>query len=77
MDLTTWRNRDKQATRRGLKRYGMLTALVVIGIVLISAGMPAHFLWKWLGVPLVLAFACTFTPLLFHIGRFLFECLDR
>jgi hypothetical protein len=46
-------------------------------VVLIAAGMPGHFLWRWLGIPLIIAFACAFTPFLFYGGRLLWEWLEK
>jgi hypothetical protein len=43
----------------------------------VSAGMPGHFLWPWVGVPLVIVFACAFTPTLFYGGLFLWEWMER
>jgi len=52
---------ERQATRRGVRRYGILSG---------------HFLWRWIGVPSVILFACAFAPLLFFGGRLLWECLE-
>lgn len=75
--LTDWTKADRLATRKGLKRYGLFTAIVAAGIILICKGMPAHFLWRWLGVPFAILFACAFGPLLFFGGRALWDWLDR
>jgi hypothetical protein len=40
------------ATRKGLKRSVLFTALVAAGIILICKGMPVH-LWRWLLMPLL------------------------
>jgi energy-coupling factor transporter transmembrane protein EcfT len=64
------------ATRRGLKRYGLLSGVIALGVVFVSAGMPGHFLWPWVGVPLIIMFACAFTPVLFYGGRFLWEWME-
>ena len=68
---------DRRLTRRGLQRYGILTAATATGVVLVAAGMPGHFLWPWLGVPLILLFVISFAPLLFYLGRFLWEALEK
>jgi len=72
------RSRDFEnlATRRGVKRYGLLSAASALGVVLVAAGMPGHFLWRWIGVPLVIVFVCAFAPLLFYGARFLWERLE-
>lgn len=64
-------------TIKGVKRYGLLSAAICIMVVLIAAGMPGHFLWRWLGIPLIIAFACAFTPFLFYGGRLLWEWLEK
>lgn len=65
------------ATCKGLKRYGLLSGAVASGVVFVSAGMPGHFLWHWVGVPLIIMFGCAFTPALFYGGRFLWEWMER
>jgi energy-coupling factor transporter transmembrane protein EcfT len=72
-----WMRADRRATRKGLKRYGLLNAAIVAGILFVAAGMPGHFLWHWIGVPLIILCACAFTPLLFYFGRFLWELIER
>ena len=68
---------EHSATCRGLKRWGLVSGLVALAIVFVSAGMPGHFLWQWVGVPLIILFACTFTPALFYGGRFFWEWMER
>jgi hypothetical protein len=67
---------DRLATRKGLRRYGLFCTVIAMGIVLVAEGMPGHFLWGWLGVPLVILFACAVTPLLFYAGRLLWEWME-
>ena len=69
-------NFQNLATRRGVKRYRLLSAASALGIVPVAAGMPGHFLWRWIGVPLVIVFVCAFAPLLFYGARFLWERLE-
>lgn len=71
-----WMRADRRATRKALKRYGLLNSVIVAGILFVAAGMPGHFLWRWIGIPLIVLFACAFTPLLFHFGRFLWDLIE-
>lgn len=59
------------------KVYGVRVSLTVALIVFISAGMPGYFLWRWLSLPLVIIFYCSFAPLLFYAGMAIGELLDR
>jgi len=61
---------------RASKRYGLLSSVIAIAVVFIAYGMPGHFLWPWLGVPLVFAFAFTFALFLFHGARLLYDWLE-
>jgi energy-coupling factor transporter transmembrane protein EcfT len=70
------RKQDHLTTRAGLKRYGLLSALVAAAVVFVSAGMPGHFLWRWVGVPLIIIFVLVFAPFLFYGGRYLWEHLE-
>lgn len=74
--IADWIQAERRATRRGVRRYGILSGILAVFVVLISAGMPGHFLWPWFGVPSVVLFACAFTPLLFFGGRLLWEWLE-
>jgi hypothetical protein len=59
------------------KVYGFWVGLGAAVIVFISAGMPGHFLWHWLGIPVIIAFACGFTAFLFYAGQLAWDLLDR
>jgi peptidoglycan/LPS O-acetylase OafA/YrhL len=61
---------------RALKRYGLLSVAIAAPIGLVAAGMPGHFLWRWVGVPLILAFLCTAVLALFHGSRLLWDWLE-
>ena len=76
-NLSTWAETDRLTTHKGLKRYGLASALIATVIVLVSAGMPGHFLWKWVGIPLAILFVYAFSHLLFFGGRALFDLLDK
>ena len=43
---------DYTFAKRKTKRYGALTLINVGAIVVIAKGMPAHFLWPILSLPL-------------------------
>ena len=57
---------DYTFAKRKTKRYGALTLINVGAIVVIAKGMPAHFLWPILSLPLLLCFGCLFTATGFH-----------
>lgn len=57
--------------------YGLLLSFNLLLIAFILKGMPGHFLWRWLGVPLTLAFAYLFTAFLFYGSSVIHELLDR
>jgi hypothetical protein len=59
------------------KIYGLPLSVNVLLIVLISKGMPGHFLWRWLGIPLALSFAYFFTAFGFYAVSAIGELLDR
>jgi hypothetical protein len=59
------------------KIYGLPLSINVLLIVLISKGMPAHFLWRWLSIPLVLSFAYFFTAFGFYAASAIGELLNR
>lgn len=59
------------------KVYGFWVGLSAVVIVFISAGMPGHVLWRWIGIPVLIAFACAFAPFLFYVGQLAWEFLDR
>lgn len=61
---------------RAAKRYALLSGAISIPIAFVAAGMPGHFLWRWLGVPLILAFLYTSGLLLFHGARLLWDWLE-
>lgn len=69
--IAQWIEADRELTRKGVKRYGLLTVAVSAAIIFVASGMPGHFLWRWVGIPLVILFALTFTPFLFYFGRLL------
>ena len=71
-----WIKAERLVTRRGIKRYGLLSAASASGVVFVAAGMPGHFLWRWIGVPLIIIFVCVFAPFLFYGGRFLWEWIE-
>jgi hypothetical protein len=58
------------------KVYGLLLGVNVAMIAFISKGMPGHILWRWLGIPLSLAFASLFTAFLFYASHAVSERLD-
>lgn len=64
-------------TRRKLKRYGLLSLIAAVAVALLLKGMPGHFLWPVLGVPLIIAFACVFTPTLYYGAMAIGEWIDR
>jgi hypothetical protein len=77
-DAVEWARKETWAfTVRKCRIYGARVCMIAVPIALISKGMPLHFLWRWLGIPLLLAFACVFTPLLYFSGIALGELLDR
>ncbi len=66
-----------QFSKRKAKRYGLLTLVNVAAIVLISKGMPAHSLWRILGLPLLISFGCLFSATGFYSVALLGEWLDK
>jgi hypothetical protein len=46
-------------------------------VVLISKGMPGHILWRWLSIPLALAFVYLFAAFAFYSAAAIGELLDR
>ena len=61
---------------KAAKRYGLVSCGIAIAAMFIASGMPGHFMWRWLGVPLILAFVFTFALFLFHGARLLSEWLQ-
>lgn len=51
------------------KIYGLLVGINVSFMIIISAGMPGHFLWQWFGIPLIIVFAYVFAALLFYAAK--------
>ena len=64
-------------TKRKLKRYGIPALANAVGVGLLLKGMPAHSLWPILGIPLVISFACLFTPTLYFGAMLVGEWLDK
>jgi peptidoglycan/LPS O-acetylase OafA/YrhL len=63
-------------TARAIRRYALLCLAIAVPIALVSAGMPGHFLWRWIGVPLILAFLCSGGLLLFHCSRLVWDWME-
>ena len=77
-DPVTWARRETWAfTIWKCKVYGLPLSVNLLLIVFISKGMPGHFLWRVLGIPLALAFACLFTAFGFYAVHAIGEILDR
>lgn len=49
--------------------HGLLLSPIVLLIVFVSAGMPDHFLWQALGIPLIVAFVCLFAAFGFYAAH--------
>ena len=64
-------------TKRKIKRYGLLTLGNTVAVAFILKGMPGHSLWPVLGIPLILCFACFFTPTLYYTAMLMGEWLDK
>jgi hypothetical protein len=75
--ITRMRAETARVTRKKLKTYGLLTLVNVAAVVLILKGMPGHFLWPMLGVPLLISFGCVFTPMLYYSGIAIGEWLEK
>jgi len=77
-DPVAWARAQTAAfTRRRLKRYGILALASATGVGLMLKGMPGHSLWPILGVPLVIVFACFFTPTLYFGAMLVGEWIDK
>jgi len=77
-DAVAWARKETLAfTVWKCKVYSVRVGVTVSLIVFTSKGMPLHFLWRWLAIPLLLAFGCLFTPLLYYSFMALGELLDR
>ena len=59
------------------KVYGLPLSVNLLVMILISKGMPGHFLWRWLGIPLSLSFVCLFAAFGFYAATAVGEALDR
>ena len=65
-DPVPWARAEAAAfTKRKLKRDGQLAFGNAVAVALILKGMPGHSLWPVLGIPLIISFACFFTPTLY------------
>ena len=67
----------RRSIRRDAKYSGLLCGVFGAAVVFISAGMPAHRLARWIGVPLTIAFALSFAVLLFTVGNMVLDWLSR
>jgi hypothetical protein len=77
-DPLAWARAETIAfTKRKLKRYGLLALANAIAVALILKGMPGYSLWPVLGIPLIISFACLFTPTLYFAAMLVGELLDR
>ena len=54
-----------RSASKDAKRSGILCAALGFLVVFVSAGMPGHRFWRWIGVPLLVLFALAFAALLF------------
>lgn len=61
----------RRKIRKDAKRSAVTCALLGVGMVLLSSGMPAHRLARWIGVPIALAFMLSFAVLLFTCANIL------
>jgi hypothetical protein len=59
------------------RMYRIATAVGCALVVPFARGMPAHRYWQWIGIPVLLATCCSFTPLLYYTGMLIGEVLDR
>jgi hypothetical protein len=57
--------------------YGLLLLVNLVLAAFISKGMPGHFLWRWLGIPLLLTFVLNFAAFGFFVSAAIGELLDR
>jgi hypothetical protein len=77
-DTVEWVRRETwKFTVWKCKLHGFWVGLSVVVIVFISADMPGHVLWRWVGIHVTIAFACVFTAFLFYAGHLAWELLDR
>jgi hypothetical protein len=58
-------------------REKQIVACFLTGFCSVSAGMPNHFLWRVLGIPLIVAFVCLFAAFGFYAAHAIGEILDR
>jgi energy-coupling factor transporter transmembrane protein EcfT len=57
--------------------HGLLLSLIRLLIIFVSAGMPGHFLWRVLGIPLIVAFVYLFAAFGCYAAHAIGEILDR
>jgi hypothetical protein len=77
-DPVGWARKETWAFTIGkCKVYGLPLSVNLLLIVFISKGMPGHFLWRWLGIPLSLSFAYLFTAFGFYAASAIGELLER
>ena len=77
-DAVVWAQRETWVfTVWKCKVYGLPLSINLLLIVLLSKGMPGHFLWRFLGIPLAITFVYLFTAFLFYAAAALGEILDR
>lgn len=57
--------------------YTLLLSVDLLLLGAISKGMPGDFLWRWLSIPVLLAFACLFTAFSFYVVMAIGELIDR
>jgi hypothetical protein len=66
---------DRVATRKGLKRYGLLSVALIVGNVFIARIVPDLLSSPWIKASVKVIFACVFAPALFYGGRFVWDLL--
>ena len=77
-DPVAWaREETRTFTGKKLKRCGLLSLAAAVAVALLLKGMPGHFLWPVLGVPLIIAFACVFAPTLYYGAIAVGEWIDK
>jgi hypothetical protein len=59
------------------KFWGTVFISGAILVTPFAAGMPAHRYWRWIGTPILIATAISFTPLLYFGGMLIWELLDK
>jgi hypothetical protein len=75
-DAVEWARRETWAfTAWKCKIYGLLLGVNLLLIFLISKGMPGHFLWRWLGIPLSITFVIFFAAFLFYVANAIGELI--